>query len=141
MTKHCNAKKLIIYQLFDFGLLLFLIVSDEVFDLPHTVLNAPSIPINGNEAAIEGGYVHVLAVFSLYLSLRLLNRIKCLEGFWAIRSFCKKIRVAEDWKPIEDYMRAHSAVEFSHGLCPNCAEKPAPSYYADITIGNMSCTF
>jgi len=78
-------------------------------------------------------------------------RADYLKGFWAICSFCKKIRVGEDRRPLEDYIRAHSAAEFSHGLCPDCAEKhyvffrkrrieekPASSYNAYITTGNMS---
>lgn len=123
MTKHFITRKLLFYQLIAYGLLLFLIVGDEVFDFPHRVFHAPATPINWNEAVTEGGYVLVLAVFSLYLSQRLLHRIKHLEGFLAICSFCKKIRVGEDRKPIEDYIHAHSEAEFSHGLCPGCAEK------------------
>jgi hypothetical protein len=113
MTKHSIAKKLIVYPVIAFGLLLFLIVGDEVFDFPHALSNAPSTPINWNEAVIEGGYVLVLAVFSLYLSLLLLNRVQYREGFWAICSFCKKIHVGQDGKQIEDYISAHSAAELS----------------------------
>jgi hypothetical protein len=123
MTKYIIAKKLIFYQLIAYALLMLMIVGDEVFDFPHTVFGAPATPINWQEAFIEGGYVLALAVFSLYLSQRLLNRIRYLEGFLPICSFCKKIRVGEEWKPIEDYVRAHSAAEFSHGFCPECAEK------------------
>ncbi len=123
MTKHFITHKLFFYQVVAHGLPLFLIVGDEIFDVPHRVFNAPATPINWHETFIEGVYVLVLASFSLYLSQRLLKRIKYLEGFLTICAFCKKIHVGEDWIPIENYIHAHSAAEFSHGFCPACVEK------------------
>ncbi len=53
-----------------------------------------------------------------------LNEIKVLRGFLAICSYCKKIRDDKNnWDPIETYIRSRSEVEFSHGICPECAKK------------------
>jgi hypothetical protein len=42
---------------------------------------------------------------------------------------CKKIRDDNGyWTQIEGYVRDHSEAEFSHGLCPECAEKLYPEY-------------
>ena len=129
MTKDIITKKLIVYQLIAYGILLFLIVGDEIVDFPHTVFGFPATPINWVEAFIEGIYVIVLSAISLYLSRRLLRRVKYLEGFLPICSFCKKIRIGEDWKQIEDYIRHHSAAEFSHGMCPECGKKHYGDFY------------
>ncbi len=134
MTKTNITIRLIIYQLIGYGMLLFLIVGDEVFDFPHKVFGAPATPINWPEAFIEGGYVLVLSVFTMYLSIRLMKRIKYLEGFLPICAHCKKIRVEEEWIPIEKFIRDHSAAEFSHGLCPECVEK----HYGDILHDNKN---
>jgi hypothetical protein len=42
----------------------------------------------------------------------------------AICAWCKKIRNDEGlWQYPEVYLRDHSEVQFSHGMCPECAEK------------------
>jgi hypothetical protein len=52
------------------------------------------------------------------------TRIKVLQGFLPICSFCKKIRTKEEkWEQMERYISQHSQAEFSHGVCPECAEK------------------
>lgn len=131
ITKSRITRSLIIYQLIGFGILLFLIVGDEVFDFPHNVFGAAATPINWNEMRIEGGYVIALCAITMYFTMRLLKRIKYLEGFLPICAHCKKIRVGEEWMPIEEFIRDRSAAEFSHGLCPECYEK----YYRDILYG------
>lgn len=53
-----------------------------------------------------------------------LNEIKTLRGILPICSYCKKIRDDKgSWEQMEMYIRDHSEAEFSHGMCPACAEK------------------
>jgi len=41
-----------------------------------------------------------------------------------ICSYCKKIRDDTGyWNQIEAYIKEHSEVDFSHSICPECAEK------------------
>ena len=52
-----------------------------------------------------------------------LNEIKTLRGIIPICAQCKKIRDDQGyWNQIELYVRNHSEAEFSHSLCPDCAE-------------------
>ena len=52
------------------------------------------------------------------------NEIKTLKGCIPICASCKKIRDDKGyWNQIESYIREHSEADFSHGLCPECAEK------------------
>jgi hypothetical protein len=56
-----------------------------------------------------------------------LARVKVLSGFLPICASCKKIRDDKGyWTQIETYIRNHSEAEFSHGICPDCAEKHFP---------------
>jgi len=58
-----------------------------------------------------------------------LSEVKQLSGFLPICSSCKKIRDDEGyWNQIEAYIKAHSEVEFSHSLCPDCAKKLYPEW-------------
>ena len=76
VTKKAIAAKAISYQLIGYGILLFLIVGDEVLDFPHTVFGFPQTPINWVESLIEGVYVISLCAFTVYLLVRLLKQIK-----------------------------------------------------------------
>jgi hypothetical protein len=57
---------------------------------------------------------------------------KVLSGFLPICAACKKIRDEQGaWHVIEAYISAHTDAKFSHGLCPDCAEKLYPDYVSD----------
>lgn len=52
---------------------------------------------------------------------------KILSGMLPICACCKKIR--DDggyWQQVEVYLSKHSQAEFSHGICPDCAQKLYP---------------
>lgn len=45
-----------------------------------------------------------------------------LRGLLKICSTCKKIcNAVGDWEPLETFMASHSATDFTHGMCPDCA--------------------
>ncbi|HWD18462.1 MAG TPA: response regulator [Verrucomicrobiae bacterium] len=48
--------------------------------------------------------------------------IKTLQGMLPICAWCKKVRSDEGyWMTVDQYLRSHSDIEFSHGVCPTCA--------------------
>ncbi len=56
-----------------------------------------------------------------------LSKVKYLRGLLPICASCKNIRDDNGyWNQIEEYLRYHSEVEFSHSICPDCAEKLYP---------------
>lgn len=63
-----------------------------------------------------------------------LSEVKTLSGFLPICASCKKIRDDRGyWNQIESYIRTHSDVEFSHSLCPECAQKLYPKLTKNST--------
>ncbi len=59
-----------------------------------------------------------------------LAKVKLLSGFLPICASCKKIRNDQGyWQQIEAYISEHSEAEFSHGVCPDCAERLYGKYY------------
>jgi hypothetical protein len=53
-----------------------------------------------------------------------LAEIKQLSELLPICSACKKIRDDKGyWNQLEVYLARHSGIEFTHGLCPECAEQ------------------
>lgn len=62
-----------------------------------------------------------------------LNKVKTLRGLLPICASCKKIRDDQGyWQGVDDYIRQHSLVEFSHGICPACAKKLYPEFFAQL---------
>jgi DNA-binding response OmpR family regulator len=50
-----------------------------------------------------------------------LANVKQLRGLLPMCSYCKKIRVDNQyWQQLEGYLSDHSDAEFSHGICPEC---------------------
>jgi len=53
-----------------------------------------------------------------------LENVNTLEGLLPICASCKKIRDEQgNWHQVDVYIRQHSEVRFSHGLCPECYRK------------------
>jgi PAS domain-containing protein len=52
-----------------------------------------------------------------------------LKSIVPICAYCKKIRDDEDyWQSVEEYFRLHLSLDFSHGVCPECAQKNFPNF-------------
>ncbi|MBN1548622.1 MAG: PAS domain S-box protein [Syntrophaceae bacterium] len=48
---------------------------------------------------------------------------KVLSGYLPICAICKKIRDEKnEWRFVEEYIRDHSNLVFSHGICPECTK-------------------
>jgi len=59
-----------------------------------------------------------------------LDSIKQLQGILPICSSCKKIRDdAGYWHQVDVYISKHTEVDFSHGLCEDCAQKLYPELF------------
>lgn len=68
----------------------------------------------------------------LYLELKEAQaRVKVLSGLLPICCHCKNIRDdAGYWSQLESYVQKHSEASFSHGICPECAQK----YYPELGL-------
>jgi AmiR/NasT family two-component response regulator len=87
---------------------------------------------------IDRAITIAMARFEDLMELRRLNaelqdalyKVKTLSGLLPICCSCKKIRDDEGyWNQLEVYIRGHSEVEFSHGLCPECAKELYPEIF------------
>ena len=55
------------------------------------------------------------------------SQIRTLKGLIPICASCKNIRDDSGfWNQLESYLQAHSEIEFSHGICPDCEKKLYP---------------
>ncbi len=66
-----------------------------------------------------------------------LAQVKSLSGMIPICGWCKNVRSDEGyWQTVEQFVRDHTDANFSHGMCPKCAEK----FQADITQAKTQIT-
>jgi PAS domain S-box-containing protein len=66
-----------------------------------------------------------------------LAEVRTLSGLLPICAQCKKIRDDRGyWNQIEVYLRDHTDANFSHGVCPDCADDLYPGL--DIQFGQTS---
>jgi len=84
---------------------------------------------------VEGTINAVIRILILALLAYLVDRVakessstkkevNLLEGLLPICASCKKIRDDNnEWQPLEAYITHHSGAKFTHGVCPECAEK------------------
>jgi len=60
-----------------------------------------------------------------------LDEVKTLRGIIPICANCKQIRDDQGyWSQVERYISAHTDVQFSHGICPECMKKLYPEFAA-----------
>ena len=124
---HSVAKQIIIYEIIGFSAILLLIWLDEFIDIPYLLLGAEATPVNWRESLFESVCIVILGVIIIQFTHKMLQRMKHLEGILPICASCKRIRDKNGtWHQIESYVSERSEAEFSHGLCPDCAEKLYP---------------
>jgi PAS domain S-box-containing protein len=72
---------------------------------------------------------HQRVIGELEMALR---EVRTLRGLLPICMHCKKIRDdAGRWTPVEQYVRARTEANFSHGICPDCVERYHPDVAGD----------
>ena len=58
-----------------------------------------------------------------------LKQVKTLNGLLPICASCKRIRDDRGyWQQVETYIRQRSEADFTHGICPDCAERLYPEF-------------
>jgi hypothetical protein len=128
LKKRQFIKRIIAIEIIGFLSAISIIWMDEIIDLPHIIFGVIATPINYSESIFESAVISLLGVVIILLTHYILKRLIYLEGILPVCSFCNKIRFKEQWVPIEEYISEHSEADFSHSVCPECAE----ANYGDI---------
>lgn len=63
-----------------------------------------------------------------------INELSRLRSLLPMCANCKKIRDDKEyWQNVEDYFETHLDVDFTHGICPDCAKKLYPTVWSKLT--------
>lgn len=110
------------------GVLLFVFSSTfDVFDRFAAFHQKHGVAPIDELIIVSAVLTFAFAIFSLRRWRELqeaLANVKTLRGLLPICASCKKIRDDKGyWNLLEAYLQDHSDVEFTHGICPECAKK------------------
>lgn len=107
-------------------------INDDGTERNFIVTATPYLDIDGNQVGIIETFQNITPRRELEKEKEklignlqeALDKVKVLSGFLPICASCKMIRDDKGyWTQIETYIRDHSEAEFSHSICPDCAEK------------------
>jgi K+-sensing histidine kinase KdpD len=101
--------------------MLFLVVGGGISYLAGELQNAR---MSAESRAEEAHRARELAEHSAEEAAAALERVRVLSGLLPICASCKKIRDDHgSWEQLEVYIKSHTDAEFTHGLCPECADE------------------
>ena len=121
MQKQRRYEKLILLlELIGFGGVLLLLWLDEYVDVPFRYLGAVKTPARPQEFWFEAVAVLLLGIAVVAATLWVFRRLRVLEDFIRVCSWCRKVEVAGKWVSFEDYMKLQHDVKSTHGICPEC---------------------
>ncbi|HKP96994.1 MAG TPA: hypothetical protein VJ385_14685 [Fibrobacteria bacterium] len=114
-----------------FALLVAFISFDDEVLIPRVVSASFPYSPQAVAGALDSIGVVLLFLLALYIQLKVLNKIKLLEGMMSVCANCKRIQDGVDhWSPIEEYIQKRSHADFSHTICPDCGVK----LYGDLYL-------
>jgi DNA-binding response OmpR family regulator len=62
-----------------------------------------------------------------------LSQVKVLRGLLPLCCYCKRVRNdGEYWSQIEEYLKEHSDLQISHGICDSCYDKQVVALQEEI---------
>ena len=71
-------------------------------------------------------------IASMWAARREVTPLQCLIPMCA---WCHSVRDDKSyWHRVEDYLSSRSDVSVTHGICPECAAKHAPSHQAEVSL-------
>ena len=114
ISKIHALKGALIYEIMGFVFIIAICWVTELYDPPF----------NQSQVLAETISIILIGGITVYFTWQLVRRIKYLEGFMVICASCKRVRGADGkWVSLEATISRKSDLQFSHGVCPECAEK------------------
>jgi hypothetical protein len=120
MKKNSQLSRIVLYQNLGFLGIMAICYLDELLKLPSLLFSDHPFAFVYRRTTLE--ILLVLAVWLLVGSSthRLLNRVRQLEEFMRVCSWCRRIDLKGEWMPLEKFMQQGFDTPTTHGICPEC---------------------
>jgi len=118
-----SGGRVIWYECFGFGLILFLSWLNKLVDLPHLLVGGEAHASKWRDSAIETLLILLIWAFVISITKRLVERLTYLEGLLRICAWCRRVGHDGKWMRLEDYFAEGLQIGTTHGVCPDCLNK------------------
>jgi hypothetical protein len=147
MKKGLRLTRILLYQHFGFLAIITICWLNELLKLPSLIFSGHPFAFVYRRSTLD--MLLVLAVWLLVsgFTRRLLERLRYLEGFLRMCSWCRRMDYQGNWMPLEQFMQRGFDTPTTHGICPECLRvqegaiensKRAPHNHNDVTSPETS---
>lgn len=123
-TKH-STHSILQKEAIGFSLILLLSWVTEIVGIPHLLYGEP-FAFNWNRAVLRSIVIIGVWFWVHVATKRVLKRLRYLEEYLLICSWCRKVGHEGEWLTMEQYFGSTLSTETSHGICPECAVRLRP---------------
>ena len=123
MKKNLPLTRILLCQHLGFLAIIMICWLNELLNLPSLIFSDHPFAFFFRKSTLD--MLLVLAVWLLVsgFTRRLLNRVRYLEGFLRVCSWCRRIDYHGEWMPLEDFMQQGFDTPTTHGICKQCLRR------------------
>ena len=128
MKKSPHFSKVLLVQSLGFLAIITLSCVNEFIDLPSLIFaNEPFV------SYFRKSTLEILLVLAVWLLVtgstrRVLRRVRDLEAFLKVCSWCRRIDYKGRWISLEEFMEKGFETPTTHGICQECLTKQKEAY-------------
>ena len=123
MKANSQLTRIVLYQNLGFVGIMAICYLDELIKLPSLIFSDDPFAFVFSRTTLD--MLMVLAVWLLVSAStrRILERVRYLEKFMRVCSWCRKIDYKGEWMRLEDFMQQGFDTPTTHGICPECLKR------------------
>ena len=123
MKKNSQLTKIVLYQNLGFLGIMVLGFLDDLIKLPSLIFSDHPFAFFYRRTTLD-----MLLVLGVWLLVgastrRILERVRYLERFMRVCSWCRRIDYKGEWMRLEEFMRQSFDTPTTHGICKECLER------------------
>lgn len=122
MPQNKSGSSILRNQTIGFSVIITLTWVAEIVRLPHILYGDP-VEFHWPRVLMRTLLIGGIWLWVHLATRKLLKRLRHLEEFMLVCSWCRKVGQEGEWLTLEQYVGSHYDTQTSHGVCPECAQK------------------
>src|SRR5690242_1562482 len=123
MKKNSHLTRIVLYQNLGFVAIMLICYLDDLLKLPTLLFSGHPFEFVHSQTTLD--MLLVLTVWFLVSNStrRVMERVRYLEKFMRVCSWCRRINYQGQWMPLEQFMRQGFDTPTTHGICQECLQR------------------
>jgi hypothetical protein len=123
INKSSQLSRIVLYQNLGFLSIMVICYLNELLKLPQLIFSNHPFAFVHQRSTLE--ILLVLAVWFIVSNStrRVMERVKYLEQFMRVCSWCRQINYNNEWMPLEKFMQMGFDTPTTHGICSDCLRR------------------